>query len=246
MGEIYVNLTEILSNSFRYPFSNPKRALILAILTFFSSLIIPAILANGYMLRIMKYSFEGSEELPPFNEWLNMFVDGLKVIIVNIVYTFIPAFITAFITILIVMSMLFNGPNQDYNVFYNTFLMVLLVVGIIVMTVPYLFSLMALPHIVRKDKLDVLLELKNLLNIIRGIGWGKFISAAVLITVLNIPLVGLGFYIQFLRLGTLELLLISAVMNLVIGWYLLAFRGRLLALLYEKGEEELQLNNMER
>lgn len=161
----------------------------MGVLLFFSFLVIPTIFTNGYMLRIMKYSFEGSKELPPFNEWLNMFVDGLKVIIVNVIYTFIPAIITAVITIAIVMSMLFNGVGPDYYVFYNTFLKVLLVVGIIVITVPYIFSLMALPHIVRKDKLDVLLELRNLLNIIRGIGWSKFISAVVLLVVLNIPFV---------------------------------------------------------
>ena len=218
----------------------------MGILLFFSFLVIPTIFTNGYMLRIMKYSFEGSKELPPFNGWLNMFVDGLKVIIVNIIYISIPAIITAVITITIVMGMLFNGPRPDFSQLYTTFLSVLLIVGIIIMTVPYLFSLMALPHIVRKDKLDVLLELKNLLNIIRGIGWGKFISAVVLLMVLNIPFVGLGFYLQFLRLGTLEILLISAVLNLVIGWYLLAFKGRLLALLYEEGEEQLQLINMER
>lgn len=241
-----MNLKEILSDSFRYPLSNPKRLFILGVLLFFSFLVIPAIFTNGYMLRIMKYSFEGSKELPPFNEWLNMFVDGLKVIIVNVIYTFIPAIITAVITIAIVMSMLFNGVGPDYYVFYNTFLKVLLVVGIIIMTIPYIFSLMALPHIVRKDKLDVLLELMNLLNIIRGIGWSKFIFAVVLLVVLNIPLVGLGFYLQFLHLGTPEILLISAALNLVIGWYLLAFKGRLLALLYEEGEEQLQLSNMER
>lgn len=233
-----MKLSEILSDSFRYPVSNPKRSLTLGILLFFSTLVIPAILSSGYMLRIIKHSFEGSDELPPFNEWLNMFVDGLKVIIVNIIYTVIPAIITSIIVVSIVIGMFVNAQTTDYNTFMSTFLLVFLIVVIIVMTVPYLFRLMALPHMVKNDSLDVLLELRKLLNIIQGIGWGKFLSAVVVLVVINIPLFALGFYLQFLRMGTLEVLLISSVLNLIIGWYFVAFEGRLLALLYQEGVEE--------
>ena len=31
----------------------------------------------GYLLRILKTSFKGLDELPIFNDWMKMFIDGL-------------------------------------------------------------------------------------------------------------------------------------------------------------------------
>lgn len=233
-----MKLKEILSDSFHYPFSNPKRLLLLGILTAAGILIIPAILVMGYTLRIMEYSFNGSSELPPFNEWLAMFVDGLKYIIVNVVYMGIPAFITGFLTIFIIILMRAYGFTDDFHTFFITFLLILLVVGIIIIGVPYIFSLMALPHIVKKDKLEVLLDLKNILAVIKKIGWIRYLTGVIILILLKLLVVILSIIPQFLNMDQLTILMVSAAVGLFIGSYLTAFRGRLLALLYQEGTEE--------
>lgn len=233
-----MKLKEILSDSFHYPFSNPKRLLLLGILTAASILIIPAILVMGYTLRIMEYSFNGSSELPPFNEWLVMFVDGLKYIIVMVVYIGIPAFVTGFLTIFIIILIRAYGVIGDFYTFFITFLLSLLVVGISIIGIPYIFGLMALPHIVKKNKLEVLLDFKNIFAIIKKIGWIKYLTGVVILTILNLLVVALNIILQLLNMNQLTIYAVSAVIGLFIGSYLAAFRGRLLVLLYQEGIEE--------
>jgi hypothetical protein len=229
-----LKFTEILSDSFRYPLTNLKRYIILGILLFFSFLIIPGILANGYMLRIIKHSFKDSNDFPPFNEWLSLFEDGIKYLIVNIVYLSIPLFVTIFISIIIVSM----APISDFNTFFNTFVSVLIIIGLIILTIPYFLSLIALPHIVKKNKLGSLFEIKNLLNVIRRIGWIKYLAAVVLLTLFSILVSALSFIPQILHMNQLLVFLISAVLSLFIGPYLLSFHGKLLALLYQEGIEQ--------
>lgn len=233
LSGINMKLTEILSDSLRYPLSNPKRYIVLGVLLFFSFLIIPGILAYGYMLRIIKHSFNGSDDLPPFNEWVSLFTDGLKYVVVNIVYFTIPLLLTVFISILIIIPGL--APFSDFNTFLKTFVFVVVVTGLIIMTIPYLLSLIALPHIVKKDRLESFLEIKNILEIIRGIGWIKYIAAVVLLTLFSILISVLSLVPQILNMNILVVYVVSAFLGLFIGSYLLAFRGRLLALLYQAG-----------
>ncbi|WP_048186403.1 DUF4013 domain-containing protein [Methanobacterium lacus] len=44
------------------------------------------LLVNGYGFRIIKSSLNGSNELPNFNQWLEMLKNGAKILIVGIVY----------------------------------------------------------------------------------------------------------------------------------------------------------------
>jgi hypothetical protein len=80
----------IISDSLKYPFSNIKRAFGLLLLFLGSFLIIPAFLALGYNIRIIKNTINGSNELPQFNEWGNMFTDGLKYFGVSLIFFIIP------------------------------------------------------------------------------------------------------------------------------------------------------------
>jgi len=50
-----------------------------------SFLITPVFLVYGYYL-VLKVTVAGFDELPDFDEWGDMLIDGLKVLIVGIVY----------------------------------------------------------------------------------------------------------------------------------------------------------------
>ena len=63
---------------------------------FLSFFLIVGFIPAGYLIRILKTSFEGSDELPIFNEWMKMFLDGFKVVIVIMIYA-IPVIIIALI-----------------------------------------------------------------------------------------------------------------------------------------------------
>jgi hypothetical protein len=242
MGADIINLAELVSESLKFPFSDVKRLLSLGLLMATSILIIPLILAYGYSLRIIEHSFEGSNELPPFNDWFGMFTDGLKYIVVMIVYVGIPVIIASIISTMIIMSVLLGAgtANLDFNTFLNTSLAIMFVVVFIIVIFPFILSLMALPHIVKTNKLESLFKFKDILGIIKNIGWGRYISASVLIIAFTMVVSILSWVPQILNMNQISIYLISAVIGLFIGSYVSAFKARFQALLYQEGIEELE------
>ncbi|SCM58357.1 Conserved protein {ECO:0000313/EMBL:AAB85681,1} [Methanothermobacter wolfeii] len=88
-----MDIGEIVNDAIRYPSSDWKKVIILGLLFLISFLIIPIFLATGYGFRALKASIAGFDELPEFDEWGEMFVDGLKVFVVQIVYMIVPMII---------------------------------------------------------------------------------------------------------------------------------------------------------
>ncbi len=86
-------IEKFILDSIKYPLQNIKRLIILYILFLTSFLIIPVFLAFGYLLRIMAQTINDSNDLPAFNEWRIMFINGLKFFAVNYVYFIIPSVI---------------------------------------------------------------------------------------------------------------------------------------------------------
>ena len=99
-----MNMSGIIKDSLRYPFSDWKNIIILGIipLSIFGTAIffnqksilifivligfLLSIFIEGYLYRIIKSSLNGMDKLPKFNAWTGMFTDGVKVFIVHFVY----------------------------------------------------------------------------------------------------------------------------------------------------------------
>ena len=96
-----MDIGDIISDSIKYPSTSWGKVLILGIIMIASILIVPIFLVYGYMFRIIKATLAGLDELPEFDEIGEMFVDGLKVFVVAIVYA-IPVYIIAAILGLII------------------------------------------------------------------------------------------------------------------------------------------------
>lgn len=116
-------MKEIVKDAVKYPFSDWKKIFILGIIVLLSNInrinplfgstmeliIILSIIgflisffARGYQYRILKSSILEISKLPDFNSWKEMFIDGLKVFLVSIVYL-IPA-----ILIILIVSLSYN------------------------------------------------------------------------------------------------------------------------------------------
>lgn len=65
-----------------------KTILIGTVLSVLGFLIVPILFVNGYMLRVMAAASRDDPELPAFEEWGALLVDGLKMVGVVIVYVF--------------------------------------------------------------------------------------------------------------------------------------------------------------
>lgn len=233
-----MNVSEMVLDSLKFPFSDLKRLLGLGILSVAGVLVIPVIFIMGYNLRIIEYSFNGSNGLPPFNKWLDMFVDGLKYLIVMIIYIGIPSIIVSIISVIIIMFMLFSGQVSDFHTFLKAWLQILFVLAIVVMAVPYLLSLIALPHIVKSNKIESAIKFKEIFAIIKNIGWINYISGAVVLIAVTKVVSALNIIPQLLHMGQITVWAISMITGFFLGSYTLAFRGKLQALLYQEGYEE--------
>lgn len=84
-----MNFKEILSDSIKYPSKGWGKVVVLGIIL---AIPIVNIIGIGYFLRVMKATIAGFDDLPDFDDAWNMFVDGLKLLVVSIIY-FIPIII---------------------------------------------------------------------------------------------------------------------------------------------------------
>lgn len=115
-----MSLKEIFSDSLRYPFSNLSKFVVVGILTLiagFSSILtnytveggvmaisgvvsfIAGLLASGYGVSIIRQAISKSDDVPSFSFMDNLF-DGIKYLIILIVYLIIPTVIVIVLAIL--------------------------------------------------------------------------------------------------------------------------------------------------
>ena len=83
-------ILDIYKDALEYSAKDWKTLVILGVIALFSFLLLPAFLIKGYKYRVINNAvhgiINGSDPLPEFNDIIDMFVDGVKVVIVQIVY----------------------------------------------------------------------------------------------------------------------------------------------------------------
>ena len=79
----------MIAESFRVPFADEgwiKTVLVGSVLSLLGFLIVPALLVNGYLLRVLGAGAASESELPGFDDWGGLLVDGLKLVAVVFAY----------------------------------------------------------------------------------------------------------------------------------------------------------------
>jgi hypothetical protein len=87
--------------------------LIGGILSLLSPLVIPAILVLGYLVRVVRETMHGNEDAPVFDDWGDLFSDGIRAFIVVFVYGFVPALVAALVLGGGVLSFLVVGGSAS-------------------------------------------------------------------------------------------------------------------------------------
>ena len=84
----------VLEASLRYPLNSDDRVATLIIgglLIVLSLLVLPAFVVQGYLVRVLRSSANGGTAAPSFTDWGGLFVDGLKVFVINLVVGLVVA-----------------------------------------------------------------------------------------------------------------------------------------------------------
>jgi len=199
-----MNIGEIIGEALDYPGSNLKKVIGLGVLIIISFLIIPIFLVYGYNLRVLKATIAGFDELPDFDEWGDMFIDGLKVFVVGIVYMIIPL-IVMFTAIYLINSNLTTG-------------LIIAVIGVILTIIFGLIEQVAIAHMAFNDSLGAAFQIGEILNIISEIGWLKYIIWVIGVAIVFLGTLNLALFMVYIILIPVILTLgISAITQIISG-----------------------------
>lgn len=186
-----------LRDSFDYAkmlFSDTGRLLVLIILA-----IIPIVnfIVFGYLGNVMKDAKE-SKQLPPLENYGELWIQGLKIICAMVILMIIPLALMASALVQIVLTQL--ALAESYISPIGGILSIgLFYIGLLLAFFIGLIMAMAIVHMVNKDDFGKIFAFNDILAIIKKNGWGTYIlwlivlaliSGIVTVILFNIPVVG--------------------------------------------------------
>lgn len=202
------------------------------LLLFISMIIFP--LWGGYQWKIYK----GESEMPPLKGWIEMFINGIKLILVSIAYFIIP----------FIISMVLGGAGALADGGSGTASAASIVGAIISIIVYFLFSLIAMMALIRFARTNSFGEAFNISAInahIGKIGWLNYILAllilwivlivAILIFVIAMTIISIALALIPV-VGWLLALILIVIVAILIGPFIGVFEARYLTLIYDSAE----------
>lgn len=227
----------------------PQSNMPLIVLSWLISFIL-LLFASGYLYDIIKYSIEGRKELPEFSDIKGIFLKGIRTFIVGIAYAIVPF-------LLFILGVMLSA-NENVGAAVNSIGAIILFISIIVTIFVALVEIMALSNMIAHDELSAAFRFKEILALVKNIGWGKYIGvlifAFIVVVVLSVFLRFIASMICFglaaLLGSALVLALSSLILNsLFINSYLSVVFGRIFGSIYreavngeEKDEGEIDLD----
>jgi hypothetical protein len=252
-----MDLGDIIGDALKYPLSNLKKFLILGIILVAGSLytnflslgnnpefiiilgcvgFIFAILAYGYELKILKSSLAGFGELPEFNAWFDMFIDGIKMLIVAIVYLIPLILILIFGLLFLGLAIVTMGAKTlpSSNLVISLVFLILFILIYLIVILPIL--LMSLAHMAYNNgEISAAFNFSEIFHKISNIGWGNFIIWYIVSGVIYLVLAVIGAAIKGIFNLIHSNIMGNIVLSLIVVTYMCIYIYRSTALIYISG-----------
>jgi len=231
-----IEVKEMFLDSVRYPSKDWTKVIVLGFLSLFPLIgistgpfwllfLILAFIPVGYLFRILKITFEGSDELPNFNGWRELFSDGFKVFIVALIYA---------IPIVIISIIPFIGQPSSISI---SILSAQTLWGIstsnVQITILILISLIGFIGLANMALYDgdvhAAFNFREIFKRISMIGWRKYAVFYIIIWILGLLTMLISFLAFTLILGII-------LVPLLIGPYFAILGARFLALIFASSE----------
>ncbi len=183
-----MDISQNLSSSVDYSkklFADLGRLLILIVLD-----VIPIVnfAVVGYMTKVIKEP-PTSDRLPPLKDYVNLWVQGLKVIAAAIVYLIIPIILIVPFIFLTVTAGFMVSPIPSVG---WVLAVPMLLVGVVVIFFMLIIMSMAIANMVKKDSFAKAFAFGEIVAIIGNIGWGTYIFWTIIIFILGAIVAGIG------------------------------------------------------
>jgi Protein of unknown function (DUF4013) len=186
--------------------------------------IIFSLLLSGYLVRI----YRGTKPAPDFDNWGQLFMDGLKLAVVEILW-FIPLIVVVAAELAVVAVISIAGGSGAGMLIALLALLVFVIIEIVLLIVILLYMILGAVRFARTGSIREGIRYSEITQTIRRIGWGAYILALIVLFV-----IGIIFYI------------ITAVLHFIpyAGWVIALvitpifsiFMTRYITLVYEHGE----------
>ncbi|NLB00181.1 MAG: DUF4013 domain-containing protein [Methanomicrobiales archaeon] len=164
----------MLSDSFSYAKDAVWGKWVQWILLVISTIIFPLIM--GYVVRV----YSGVKPAPEPGNWVGMFIDGLKLWIIGIIYA-IPIFIVAFIAA--IPAAMVDDPLASLGTL-SIGLIIMLVVAIIISLV----AAIGMIRFAQKESMGQAFAFGAIIEHIGKIGWGSYIIALIILWIAGVVL----------------------------------------------------------
>jgi hypothetical protein len=132
---------------------------------------------SGYMVRI----YRGTKPAPDFDDWGNLFFDGLKMCIVSLIW-FLPVMILLACVMGLTFAGIASGNTGSMGLYLGLMLAAMLVMMILAIVVS-LFSVMGIIRFARTGSIREGLRFSRISELIGRIGWGQYIVALIILFV---------------------------------------------------------------
>lgn len=145
----------------------PPSSMALIVLSWIITFVL-MVFASGYIYDVIKYGIEGRSELPEFSDIKGLLVKGLRAFVVGLAYSILPM-ILFFLGLMLTV-------NESVGTSVNAIGGIILLVAVIFAIFVSLVNVMALCNMVDKDEFAAAFRFKEILGLIKNIGWGRYIG----------------------------------------------------------------------
>ena len=232
-----MNINRNIIDSLQYPIKDWIKIILLGII-----LIIPIVnfIGLGYYLRIIKSTLAGLDELPDFERVGELFIDGIKLLIVCIIYAIVPLIFYA-LSFAFAGSATVPSSTTTSSVFSFSYLptltgisLVFFIIATIFAIIISIFAYMGIANMAYYDcEIGAALRYREILDRIASIGWGNYILWWI---VLMLIITVAGFIIGIV--GGILLFFVLGFLVFLLGYsYLVIFQARSVALTFISSRE---------
>ena len=238
-------ILDIYKDSLEYSAKDWKTLVLLGVICLFSFLLLPIFLITGYNYRVINTAvhgiINGRDPMPDFDDLIDMFVDGVKVLIVQIAYVLVP----------VIIFLIFAAIASAVSGVASSAIMIIgCLITFVALIVACLMYQMGLCHMAYNDgAFSKAFAIKEIKEVIDEIGWfnciatylGLIIITLVISVVVTAIVYGIFtvFGVSSAVLGVdpsgifiLGALINSAITMFLVGPYLSIFNSRSIGLLY--------------
>lgn len=238
-------ILDIYKDALEYSAKDWKTLVILGVICLFSFLLLPAFLITGYNYRVINTAVQGiingRDPMPGFEDIIDMFVDGVKVVIVQIGYLLVP----------FIIFMIFAVIASNIGGIASSAIMVVgCILTFVLLIVACLMSQMGLCHMAYNDgSFSKAFAVSEIKEVIDEIGWfsciATYLGLIIITLVISLVVTALiyGIFTVFGISGAvlgadpsgifiLGIIINSLVTLFIVGPYLSIFNARSIGLLY--------------